>query len=255
MDWAAVPEPVDRSAEVTQEVTEEGLDSKAGEIMGPTPEVECHSPSRGRHRQATADRQTVVAVAVREARPLALGRPGPAPIRDEQKPALIDEHEMGPTSSGVFLTAASPPASSARWPPRRARQPDGRASGSSSPTRSAPSRHARGDSARRTPGESVRSPAAASRDPSRTRRGARLGPTASRVAVSPQGRVAGAVPGSAGGSGPASLSVGTPAPSGRPNSRRPRPDGRLPRDAGPTLTAEPRGDAASPVVWLFQVVA
>ena len=144
MDWAAVPEPVDRSAEVTQEVTEEGLDSKAGEIMGPTPEVECHSPSRGRHRQATADRQTVVAVAVREARPLALGRPGPAPIRDEQKPALIDEHEMGPTSSGVFLTAASPPASSARWPPRRARRRDARASGSSSPTPSAPSSHARG---------------------------------------------------------------------------------------------------------------
>jgi hypothetical protein len=101
----------------------------------------------------------------------------------------------------------------------------------------------------------VRSPAAASRDRSGTRRGARLGSTASRVAVSPPGRVAGAVPGSAEGPGPASLSVGTPAPSGRPNSRRPRPAGRPPRAAGPTPTAARRGDGASPVAWASQVVA
>ena len=40
MDRPAIPEQVDRSAEVTQEVTEEGLDIEAGEIVSATPEVE-----------------------------------------------------------------------------------------------------------------------------------------------------------------------------------------------------------------------
>ena len=102
MDWAAVPEPVDRSAEVTQEVTEEGLDSKAGEIMGPTPEVECHSPSRGRHRQATADRQTVVAVAVREARPLALGAQVRRPFGMSRNPLSSTNTRWAPRRAAFF---------------------------------------------------------------------------------------------------------------------------------------------------------
>jgi hypothetical protein len=255
MDRTAIPEQVDRSAQVAQEVTEEGLDIEAGEIVAPAPQIQCHPPALGRHRQPATDRQTVVAVPVTDARRLSLGRPGPAHIRDKQEPALIDEHEMGATSSGVFLSAASPPASTERSRPRRARPHAARASGNSSPTPSAPSRHALGDSARRTPGESIRSPAAASRDRFGTRRGARPGSTASRVAVSAKWIVAADVPGWVWRPVPASPSVGTPATSERPNSQRPRPDWRRPRDAGPTPTAEQRGDGASPVAWALREVA
>ena len=144
MNWTAIPEQVDRSAQMTQEVTEKGLDVDTGEVMRTTPEVERHPPMLWRDGHPAADRQPIVAIPVPDTWGLPLRRPSAPNIWDEQEPALIDEHEMGPTSSGVFLTVASPSASSARWPPRRARRRDARASGSSSPTPSAPSSHARG---------------------------------------------------------------------------------------------------------------
>ena len=73
MDRPAVPEQVDRAPQVAQEVTEEGLDIEAGEIVGPTPEVEGHSPSPGRDRQGATDRPPVMPPC--DAR---LGRPGDA---------------------------------------------------------------------------------------------------------------------------------------------------------------------------------
>src|SRR5262245_8235832 len=44
MNWTAIPEQVDRSAQMTQEVTEKGLDVDTGEVMRTTPEVERHPP-------------------------------------------------------------------------------------------------------------------------------------------------------------------------------------------------------------------
>jgi hypothetical protein len=40
MDRPAIPQQVDRPAEVTREVTQEGLDIEACEIVSPTPDVE-----------------------------------------------------------------------------------------------------------------------------------------------------------------------------------------------------------------------
>jgi len=62
MDGATIPAQLDRSTQVAQEVTEEGLDVEAGEVVRPTPEVERHPAALGRDRQRAADRQAIVAV-------------------------------------------------------------------------------------------------------------------------------------------------------------------------------------------------
>ena len=59
MNRAAIPEQVDGSPQVPQEMPEEGLNIQAGEIVGSTPEVEGHSPPLGRHGQAATDRQPI----------------------------------------------------------------------------------------------------------------------------------------------------------------------------------------------------
>jgi hypothetical protein len=255
MNRPAVPEQVDRSAEVTQEVTEEGLDIEAGEIVGATPEVESHSPSPGRYRQAAADRQPVVPVAVPDARCLSLGRPGAVDIRDQQEPALIDEDEVGAASSGVFLSAAIRSASTERWRARRARPRGARASGSSSPGPSAPSRHGRGDSTPRTRAESTWRPAAASTDRSGARRAVGPESTAAQADASAPGIGAAGDPASAWRSVPWCPSDDTLAASETPNSRRRQSAGRPPRASARTPTTEPRGAVASPVPWAFQKVA
>jgi hypothetical protein len=255
MDRAAIPEQVDRAAQMTEQVLEERSDVEAAEILRATPEIQRHTPPLGRHRQPAANREAIVTVAVAHARGLSRGGPGASDVGDEQEPALIYEDEMGATSSGVFLSGASRPASSGRWRPRPARRHGAPASGNSTPARSAPSRHALGDTARRTPRESVWPPAAASRDPSGTRRAAGPGPAASRVGASAPGTVAQDVPGWVWRPAPGDPSAGTPATIERPNSRPPQCDARRPRGSGPTLTAGPRDDGASPVAWTFQVVA
>ena len=107
IDRPAIPEQVDRTAKVAHEVTQEGLDIEPREIVGPTAEVKCHAPPPWRHRQATADRQAIVAVPVTDAWGSAVRRPGAADVRDQKEAALIDEHEMGATSSGIFIRGHS----------------------------------------------------------------------------------------------------------------------------------------------------
>jgi hypothetical protein len=111
MDRAAIPQQVDGTAEVAEQMLEEGADVEAREISRPTPEIERQVPPPWRHGQSAADRQPIVAVAVAQARRLPARCPRPADVGDKQKAALIDEHEMGATSSGVFLSAAMPHAS------------------------------------------------------------------------------------------------------------------------------------------------
>ena len=255
VDRPAIPEQVDRPAEVAQEVTEEGLNIEAGEIVGPTPEVEGHSPSPRRHRQAATDRQPVVPVAVADARCLSLGRPGAVDIRDQQEPALIDEHEVRAPARGVFLSGAIPPASTGRWRARRARPRGVRASGSSTSGRSAPSRHGRGDTGPRTRAESAPRRAAASTDRSGARPVAAPESTAARVDASASGTGAAGGPASAWRSVPACPSGGTPAASETPNSRRRRSAGPPQRASDRTPTTERHGADASPVAWAFQGVA
>jgi hypothetical protein len=51
VDWAAIPEQVDRSAQMAQEMTEERRDIEARKIVSPAPQIQGHPPALGRHRQ------------------------------------------------------------------------------------------------------------------------------------------------------------------------------------------------------------
>lgn len=102
MNGATVPEQIDGAPQMAKQVLEEGTDVEAAEIARTTPEIECHAPPLGRDGQPATDREAIVPIAMADAWGLALGRPGAADVGDEQKPTLIDEREMGATSSGVF---------------------------------------------------------------------------------------------------------------------------------------------------------
>jgi hypothetical protein len=47
MDWAAIPEHVDRSAQMAKEMTEESLDIEAREIVTPAPQIQGQPPMLG----------------------------------------------------------------------------------------------------------------------------------------------------------------------------------------------------------------
>ncbi len=107
MDRAAVPEQVAGAPQMPEEVLEERADVETAEIPWATPEVERDASALRRDRQPATNREAIVTVAVAHARRLPFGRPGPADVGDEQKATLIDEDEMGATSSGVFLSGSS----------------------------------------------------------------------------------------------------------------------------------------------------
>jgi hypothetical protein len=80
MDRAAIPQQVNGTAEMAEQMLEEGADIEAGEISRPTPEVERQASPSWRHGEAAADRQAIVAVAVAQARCLPAGRPRAADV-------------------------------------------------------------------------------------------------------------------------------------------------------------------------------
>ena len=111
MNRAAIPKQVDRAAQVAQQVTEEGLDIEAGEIVGATPEVEGDTPAPGRYHQGATDRQPVMPVAMPDTRGLPLRGPGAVNIRDQQEPALIGTPRTahrGSTASRVDVSQRGP---------------------------------------------------------------------------------------------------------------------------------------------------
>src|SRR5262245_5526380 len=192
MDRATIPEEHHGAPQVAKQMPKKGPDVEPGEIPGLAAQVQRQPPVFGRHRHAAADREPVVAVAVEQARRLPSRRPGSANVGNEQKPALIDEYEMGAATRGVFLSGAIPCTSSAQWRPHPARPRGARAFGSSSPRPSALSRRGRDGSESRTPGRSVWPPAAASRDRSGSPPAADPSRAAGRVALSGAGTISGA---------------------------------------------------------------
>ncbi len=247
VDGAAIPEQVDRAAKMPEQVPKERADVETREIAGAASKIEREPLAPGRDREPAADGEPIVAVAVAQTGGLALGCPGPTDVGDEQKAALIDEHEMGATSSGVFLSGANPRASTGRCAPRRARRRGARASGNSTPAPSAPSRRERGDTESQTPLRSARRFDPASTDPWCSRPGA---------APASAGRPAGAsgcpttravVPASAWLAALDVRGVDTPATTETPNSPTPRPGGRRRRGSSRTSATAQHGDGASPV--------
>jgi hypothetical protein len=55
MDGAAIPQQVDGTAQVAEQMLEEGADVEAREISRPTPEIGRQAPPSWRHGQAATD--------------------------------------------------------------------------------------------------------------------------------------------------------------------------------------------------------
>jgi len=61
MYGAAIPQQVDGTAEVAEQMSEEGADVETRQTSRPAPEIERQSPPSGRHGEPAAHRQAIVA--------------------------------------------------------------------------------------------------------------------------------------------------------------------------------------------------
>ena len=101
-----IPEQDHLSAEMPQEMTEEVDDLDPGDVGGVELYIQPQAPIGRGDREAGDGGNPVALIAVAQKRGVAPGRPGLAHVRDEQKPAFVEERQMGPTSLGVFLYGA-----------------------------------------------------------------------------------------------------------------------------------------------------
>lgn len=115
VNGAAIPEQHNRSAQVAQEVTQESDDLHPGDIGAVKTEVKSKPLVRRGDGDGRDSSNALPAVAVSEDRGVADRRPSLAHVRDEEEAAFVEEDEMGPKSSGFFLTPATPASSNVRW--------------------------------------------------------------------------------------------------------------------------------------------
>lgn len=103
---AAIPEQDHRPPEMAQEVPEEPDDLHPGDVDGVEVHIQPQATIRRRDGEAGDGGNAIAPVAVPQEGRAPLRRPGLADIRDEQKPAFVEEREMGSTPLGVFLYGA-----------------------------------------------------------------------------------------------------------------------------------------------------
>ena len=115
VDGAAIPEQHHRSAQVAQKVTQETDDLHPRNIGAVETEVKSKPLARWGDGDGGDGRNPLPRVAVSEDRGMADRRPGLAHVRDEEESAFVEEDEMGPKSSGFFLTPATAASSNVRW--------------------------------------------------------------------------------------------------------------------------------------------
>jgi hypothetical protein len=115
VDRAAIPEQYNRSAQVPQKVTQEPDDLHPRNIGAVETEVKSKALARWGDGNGGDGRNPLSRIAVSEDRGMADRRPGLAHVRDEEESAFVEEDEMGPKSSGFFLTRATAASSSVRW--------------------------------------------------------------------------------------------------------------------------------------------
>jgi hypothetical protein len=111
---AAIPAQDDGSAEMPQECAEEGGDLDGLEVTRLNVDVEAHMLTLWRHGERRQRREPVMLVVVRDDGRVPRWRPGATAGGHEQKATLIQEDEVGPKSSGFFVSPATCSASNAR---------------------------------------------------------------------------------------------------------------------------------------------
>jgi hypothetical protein len=121
MNFPAVPQEHDRASHVAEQLAEKRNDFGARDVAHVEIKVQPEPTALWSHGERRDDGHPVPSVAMPNVRGVPDGRPRLADIGNEQEAAFIEEGEMGVPARGVFLTAAIRPASTWRWPPRRAR--------------------------------------------------------------------------------------------------------------------------------------
>lgn len=181
--------------------------------------------------------------------------PSLAEIRDEEEPAFIEEYQMGPQSSGFFLSGATGTSSSERWLLRPSAWPDVPASGNSTLTLPSDTRHWRDCSAPQTgPGLTWRC-AAESRDQWSSQPLRVPEPEAAATCLGPLGITAGAVPASAWPPGLGSPAADRLVASALPSSRKRRPSRRSSGMSSPIAVIPQHGDVAFRAFPVFHAVS
>ena len=137
---ALVPQQDDVSGQMAQKRPQKPGHVGGLEVILLEPDVQPHAASARRDAERRQRRDAIVFVAVADDGRLSPQSPCPTACGDEQKPALIQEHQMGAKPSGLFLYAASGSASNALWLARRAGWPGVREPGNSTRRRAAASR-------------------------------------------------------------------------------------------------------------------
>ncbi len=181
--------------------------------------------------------------------------PSAAAGRDEQKATLIQEGQVGPTSSGLFVSLAMCRAASAPWPVRRVGGPGGRAPDSSSPSGARASNHGQGDSAPQSGPELPRRCVSRSRGGWRSHGRGRPAATAAPIVCTARRSAGMGLPARAWGPGPRRHLAARPLATATPSSPTPAP-GAPPR-ASSTLAAEapPHGVAVVLTSWVIHRVS
>lgn len=116
VDRASVPQKHNGTPEVFQQMSEKAQNIRALEVLGPKMDIERQMSLLGRNRDRADCRYSILSIQMAEEGCLALRRPCPFDVRNEQKSAFIEENEMGATFFGVFLYGATVCASTPRFP-------------------------------------------------------------------------------------------------------------------------------------------
>jgi len=162
MDIPVIPQENNLAAEAPQQLAKKPSHNHGGEILLLEGEVHPQAFANGRDRKCGQSGYSVVLVTVADNRGPSPGRPRSSPRRDEQKPALVNEDEMGTKFSRFFLSPATSAASTLRWLPRPAVWPCALALGKTIPPGGGSPRHSWDDTLHQTLGGSRRQSASAS---------------------------------------------------------------------------------------------
>lgn len=255
MDRSPIPQQDHRPPKMPEQVLQERSDIQPREIAGTKVKIEGQPPSSGRHGQGTDRRDPVLLVEIVNDRRFPFGGPGAGHVRDEQETGFIEEDQMGPTSFGVFLYAASGTASNAQSLLRPVAGPDAPVSDSSIRGLPGVSRHGRDGRPRRNAFGSSGRRVLRSTDPSDTRPPGSPSGATWPVASGATWRACAGGPEWVAAAVPVDLSCGRSDTIGTLNSRKHSRHVRRPTDSCPPVAAGWPVGAAAPVAGRFPGVS
>jgi hypothetical protein len=120
MNLPAIPEQDEGSPQMAEQLPEERDDFGTCDVAHVEIKVQPEAVATRGHGQGRDDGDLLTPITMPKVRSVPDGRPGLAHVGNQEKPAFVEECEMGAAARGVFLTAAIHSASTGQWPPHRA---------------------------------------------------------------------------------------------------------------------------------------